>query len=153
MRIYRKRRFTAFADFVCIFARNWKITGKRAEKPVRLEHEDEIINCLLIALNAINLRPAYSRGLTNTTDRAQVSTITGLNAEIEHDCWQFKLKGHDSSDTRSWADLVTSGDHKQIESATRTHFLDWLSVDTHDSVTIPCYGHPHRQATKREWHG
>lgn len=76
-------------------------------------------------LQCAHNRPGASRGLGRALDLCQISTLARLNAEIEADCWRFTLAGKQIRDTRRWSELLTSGDHKQIEQAERTHYLDW----------------------------
>lgn len=149
--IYRKRRFEKLAEFACIFARNWKITGSLTDTKIKLAEEDEIVSSLLHALFAINVRPNESRGLAIAVDRAQVDTLTKLNAEIEHGCWQFKLKDACAHDARSWVDLLASGDNKRIASATRAYYLDWQNIDPNNFVVVTAHRRLAAFATKREW--
>ena len=147
-REYLKARFTCFGEFVCIFARNLKINSGDSRTVV----EGESISVLMNLLATIIPRPTISRGLAYATDRCQVHTLTGLHAEIENECWQFLLAGATSYDTRSWAELFASGDHKLITSANRTYYLDWHDVDSDNYVEVRSYGQAPRRATKREWH-
>jgi len=62
-------------------------------------------------------------------DFCQVKNLGCANAEIEHDCWRFTLKGAKKPDKRPWAALLASGDNVKIESAERIAFLDWENPD------------------------
>ena len=66
-----------------------------------------------------------SRGLVSAPDLCQVSSIHLLMTEVIANCWRFTLTGETTPDPRPWADLLASGDHKMIEKAERTHYLDW----------------------------
>jgi len=89
------------------------------------------------------------RGLGFATDLCQARSLARANAEIEHDCWRFTLKGAKKPDKRPWAALLSSGDNKKIETAERVAFLDWENPDK----DAPVIGHGRGRAiaTRRPW--
>ena len=147
LRQYNKARYNSFGEFVCIFARNWKINCGDRRKPI----EGESVSILMNLIYTIVPRPTYSRGLSYTADRCQVHRLSQLHAEIEADCWHFTLADSVSADTRQWASLLRTSDNKKIVSAKRTHYLDWENVDA-DNYVVTSTGHAgNLPATKREW--
>ena len=104
-----KPQFERLGDAAALLARAWRATRRTT-----------------LALFNLNQAMARAgRGLAHAIDRCQVDSIATCNAEIEADCWRFTLAGETAPDSRPWGDLLVSGDHKQIERAERTHYLDW----------------------------
>ena len=143
----RVRQYTKFAELVCILARNWKsIPGSSDIDGENSRGIDAAIRA------AARLDIKRSRGLDKVGDRCQVKSMVTANAEVEACCWQFTLEGQKLPDTRTWKELLASGDNKHIVTATRTHYYDWDTFDETDCVVIYAGRNGNRRATKREWH-
>ena len=125
-------KFTSFSQVACLLARNWYL--RTISPDVENENMRGLGHNLCRAV--LNER---SRGLNTVSDLCQAGTLLKANAEIETDCWRFTLGDATLPDPRSWAELLASGDHKQIVSAQRTHYLDWLCYDTAAPTNWPGY--------------
>lgn len=146
----RRRTYPLFAsmsEVVRLFVRNWHAVEARGTI------EGECVGGLIAALYAMNYKVSVrrSRGLSITPDRAQVISHRRFTSEIESDCWAFTLEGQTASDTRCWADILASGEHKLIIAAERTHYLDWQDVDPDRFIVTNTGRAGNLRATRRVW--
>lgn len=122
----RCKRYTTFGDLVSVFARNWRVNNSISKL------DDEPVHGIMEALARRNQRPSKARGLDKVTDVCQATTMLRINAEIEADCWQYKLNGEDAFDSRLFAILLKTGDYKHIVDAQRVAYLDWEKAEPSD---------------------
>ena len=138
------RQFVSLSELVCLCARNWRLTTYSGRV------EGECVGGIAKAIAAAWTHPTCSRGLAKAVDLCQVRTLAQCNAEIETNCWRFTLAGGDNS--MSWCELLQTNAYRNIVSAERVAYLDWMIVSDETEVVLASYPGPRiRPAIRRKW--
>jgi hypothetical protein len=141
-----KEQFPTLGLLTARFARQFRPTLSTPD----IEGDSGI--ALSKTLGYAHLEPSRSRGLGYAIDLCQVNSLARANAEIEHDCWRFTLKGTKKPDPRPWSVILASRDNKRIETAERIAFLDWESLGGEVALGVSnSRGYVCSRATRRPW--